>query len=315
MFRDRLIYRLFIMLLIFSAISMLSIYAVTHDDINEIKRGADLLIIEKRLLNDFISISFYMFFLSFLLSLFLSQKILHPVRELHKGALSIKEGNLITIPELKTYDELKEVIHVFNEMSISLKEKTEELERTNREITSAKDFLESVMDSIEDEIVIINRDLKVERVNKAALMRCSEKPQDITNQPCYNILHGRGQRCSMENCSAKLVFEHGKTIKTIHDHIDKKGQKTYCEIIASPIFDHNGNVIYMIEVLRDITERMRYDEELTRKNKELTALNSIAGLLPSSLTNKATIQEAIFRLIEMLGMDDGGIFLLDEQSN
>lgn len=325
MFRDRLIYRLFLMLLLVSAITMLSILAVTRDEMEKIKEGMDVLLIEKQVLNDFISISFYMFFLSFLLSLFLSQKILHPVKELHKGALSIKEGNLIKIQELKTYDELKEVIDVFNEMSASLKEKTEELERRNRDIKDAKDFLETVMDSIEDEIVIINRDMKVVKANRAAMRKyhdsdllpaeASFDDKDIKDRTCHRIFHKKGQRCDIEDCPAMTVFQTGRTHKTIHTHTDDRGNKSSYEIVASPVFDHQGDVVYTIEVLRDITDRMRYEEELNRKNKELTVLNSIAGILSRALTEKYAIQEAIFKVVDMLGMDDGGIFLIDERTN
>lgn len=107
MFRDRLVYRLLIILLMVSTITMLSIYTTMHNNIEKIRMGVDLDLMGKEILNDLVSISLYMFFLSFLLSLFLSKKILHPIRELHKGALSIKEGNLIKIPEIKTFDELR----------------------------------------------------------------------------------------------------------------------------------------------------------------------------------------------------------------
>lgn len=326
MFRDRLIYRLLIMLLMVSAITMLSIYTTMHDNIEKIKMGADLGLMGKEILNDFISISLYMFFLSFLLSLFLSQKILHPVKELHKGALSIKEGNLIKIPEIKTYDELREVISVFNDMSISLKEKTEELERTNRDIKGAKDFLETVMDSIEDEIIIINREMKVVRANKAAIKTYSNRYlplkgeglkvfEDIIDKQCYSIFHKTEDSCDIDDCPARIVFQTGKTYKTVHCHVDDQGNKNYYEIIASPLFDDDGNAIYMIEVLRDITERIHYDEELKRKNKELIVLNSIAELLSKSLTDKNILQDAIFTVVDVLGMDDGGIFQIDEKTN
>ncbi|MFN3396094.1 MAG: PAS domain-containing protein [Thermodesulfovibrionales bacterium] len=315
MFKDRLIYRLFIMLLIFSTLLMLSVYALTHNEIGKIKSGADILVIERHIIDQFISLSFYTFFLSFLLSIFLSQNILNPVRELYKGALSIRDGNLTIIPEVRTYDELREVIHAFNDMSVTLKEKTEELERTNREIKSAKDFLETVMDSIMDKIAIINREMKVVKANKAALIKYSENPEDILNIPCYSVFHKGSERCEVDDCPARKVFEYGKTCQVVHAHTNESGDKSYCEIIASPIFDHDGNVIYMIEVLRDITERVKYDEELKRKNRELSALNSIAELLSRALTDKGAIREAIFRLLDMLGMDDGGIFLIDEKTD
>jgi len=315
MFRDRLIYRLFLILLIFSVISVLSIYAVTHNDIEKIKMGAGIMTVEKQMLNDFISISFYLFFLSFLLSLFLSQKILLPVKELYRGALAIRDGNIISIPDVPTYDELKEVIRAFNDMSGALKEKTDELERTNIEIRKARDFLETVMDSIMDEIAIIDRDMRVVKANRAAMIKYSGDLSDIRNEECYRVFHRRGDTCEIDDCPAKKVFENGETYRTVHTHINEAGEKSYCEIIASPVFDRNGNVIYMIEVLRDITERMRYDEELKRKNKELMALNSISELLSRSMTDRSTIREAVFRLVDMLGMDDGGIFLIDERTN
>lgn len=326
MFRDRLVYRLLIILLMVSTITMLSIYTTMHNNIEKIRMGADLDLMGKEILNDLVSISLYMFFLSFLLSLFLSKKILHPIRELHKGALSIKEGNLIEIPEIKTFDELREVISVFNDMSTSLKEKSEELERAYRHIKDAKDFLETVMDSIEDEIIIINREMKVVRANKAAMKKYSNRYlplrgeglkgfEDIIDKQCYSIFHKTEDSCYIDDCPARIVFQTGKTYKTVHCHVDDRGNKNYYEIIASPVFDNDGNVIYMIKVLRDITERIHYDKELKRKNKELMVLNSIAELLTKSLTNKDILQEVIFRVIDVLGMDDGGIFLIDEKTN
>lgn len=110
-----------------------------------------------------------------------------------------------------------------------------------------------------------------------------------------------------------MVFETGKTYKTIHFHRDNKGNKRYYEIVASPVFDQGKNVIYVIEVQRDITERIQYNEELKRKNKELAVLNSIAEILSRSLIDKYTIQEATFRLLDMVGMDDGGICYLTDR--
>lgn len=207
-------------------------------------------------------------------------------------------------------------------MSLSLKEKTEELERTNEAIKSAKDFLETIMDSIEDEIVIIDREIKILRANKAALRMYSTATADkegfdvipdIIGKHCWSVFHKRSEGCDIDDCPAKMVFETGKTYKTIHFHRDNKGNKRYYEIVASPVFDQGKNVIYVIEVQRDITERIQYNEKLKRKNKELAVLNSIAEILSRSLIDKYTIQEATFRLLDMVGMDDGGICYLTDR--
>jgi PAS domain S-box-containing protein len=59
------------------------------------------------------------------------------------------------------------------------------------------------------------------------------------------------------------VFTKGRSVKNVvHRHYDKKGREIYVEIHASPIKDENDNVVQMVEVYSDITERKRAEEAL-----------------------------------------------------
>ncbi len=324
MFRSRLTYRLFLILLFFAVALILAILISTHDEFSELLKAghAD---IEKRLVSDFFSISFYVFILAFILSLFLARKMLLPVRELHRGAMSIRDGKLDITLTPPSRDELGDVIEVFNDMAHTLKGKTEELERKNREIRESRDFLEIIMDSIEDEILIIDRDYRVVKANKAVFEKIhmesalggGDVPRNtpvVTGDYCYAISHKMSRPCflSGEECPVREVFATGKTYRTIHHHTGVDGEQVVHEILACPMKDAQGNVMNVIELLRDVTEVKLYEAALAQKNRELTAINGIAAILSRSLDTAATIKNVVGKLVEMLDMDDGGIFLMDE---
>ncbi|NOX20357.1 MAG: GAF domain-containing protein [Nitrospirae bacterium] len=82
---------------------------------------------------------------------------------------------------------------------------------------------------------------------------------------------------------------------------------------ASPIRDTEGRVTYVLELLRDVTERVRREFELKRRNQELTLLNSLATIINRSLKADEVFSNVLDKLVETFGMDGGGFFLLDEK--
>ncbi|MCL4474614.1 MAG: GAF domain-containing protein [Nitrospirae bacterium] len=325
MFRNKLIYRLFLILLVFAAASIFPIVFATRREMKELMEGINVLQVREHIFNSLITISFYVFILAFLLSLFFSRKLLLPVRELHRGAMSIRDGKLDVTLSPSSRDELGEVIEVFNEMASSLKGKTKELERKNREIMESRDFLEIIMDSIEDEILIIDRDYRVVRANKAVFEKShrentlggpgfTEGTPSVIGEYCHVISHKMSRPCflSGDECPVKEVFATGKTSRTIHQHGGIDDEQVVHEILACPIKDAQGNVINVIELLRNVTEVKLYEAALALKNRELTAINSIAAILSHSLDSGATIRNVVKKLAAMLDMDDGGIFIVDK---
>ncbi len=301
---------------------MLAIVASTHDELDELMKAHKD--IAKRLASDFFSISFYVFILAFILSMFLSRKLLLPVRELHRGAMSIRDGKLDISLDAPSRDELGEVIEVFNEMAVSLKSKTAELQRMNTEIKESRDFLEIIMDSIEDEILIIDSDFMVVKANKAVTEKMnfeSTMPSahsgvsSVVGEFCHMVSHRMSRPCflSGKECPVKEVFTTGKTFRTVHQHVGFDGEQVVHEILACPIRDADGSVVNVIELLRDVTEMKRFEAALSQKNRELTAINGISAILSRSLDTKATIKNVVERLTAMLEMDEGGIFLVDRE--
>ncbi|MDA8433358.1 MAG: PAS domain S-box protein [Nitrospiraceae bacterium] len=186
-----------------------------------------------------------------------------------------------------------------------------EQKELRNELRRAKEYVETIMDSIEDQIYVIDKDYKIIRANKIAVMSAGG---DVIGQPCHAVAHHSNRPCWAEGqeCPAQTVFITGKNYRTTHQHMGPGGEKRFHEIVASPIKDASGNVLHVIELIRDVTDRMRHEEEIFNKNRELVALNSISGILSKSLRADEIFSKVLDRMVEMLRMDGGGIFFIDE---
>ncbi len=79
----------------------------------------------------------------------------------------------------------------------------------------------------------------------------------------------------------------------------------------SRIVEFGGQrVIQMI--IRDITERKRAEEELLRRKRELEALYVVSAAVSRSLDTSVILAGALKEAVEVLGMDAGEVWLVDE---
>ena len=74
--------------------------------------------------------------------------------------------------------------------------------------------------------------------------------------------------------------------------VTKDGAQVPIDDSAAPIWDDQGNITGAVLAFRDVTERVLAEEEIRRRNQELTVLNrviaaSAAGLAPESLLDRA----------------------------
>ncbi len=126
-------------------------------------------------------------------------------------------------------------------------------------------FLQSVIDSIADPVMVLSPDYRVRLINRAA------KKISDDNTFCYHISHRADSPCSdMDHpCPLRTVLDTKKPVMVVHTHAGPQGEDVIVEITASPIFDSAGNVAYVIEVCRDISDRVRQETEQKRADQRL----------------------------------------------
>lgn len=176
-----------------------------------------------------------------------------------------------------------------------------------------------ILDSLDDEMMVIDRDLRITQINSAVLQKHRGKGSSLIGKHCYEISHGLPEPCdpAVIECPVKKVLGSGQTERLSHVHRYNTGGKTeerFVDIIASPIRDSRGNIIKVVQLMRDSTEAKRLEERIIEANERLLALNTVASIVSQSMDLDVILNTALDKVLELMGGNVGGILLLDNES-
>ncbi len=179
-------------------------------------------------------------------------------------------------------------------------------------------YLQAIIDSLEDELLVVDRDYRIIEANEALLTRHGKRRQEVIGKYCYDVSHGLPELCHLprHECPVKAVVETGKPIRVTHTHIyyvNGEKQERQLDIIASPITDSQGNITAVTEVMRDVTEAKELEAKMAETHQHLLALHAIATEVSQSLELDTVLGSALDKTLEVMNGNIGGILLLDEE--
>ncbi|NOZ24679.1 MAG: PAS domain S-box protein [Nitrospirae bacterium] len=138
-------------------------------------------------------------------------------------------------------------------------------------------FSHTVTGCTEQQIVVVGKDLKVRYMNHAARAAAGLRDDDTGPYYCYRVTHHRDKPCDTlgESCPVKEVFRTGRPVIEHHEYFDGKNKESLLEIYAFPIFDENGEVSEVTELIREVTKKelakkVQFSEERFRSLVEST---------------------------------------------
>lgn len=131
-----------------------------------------------------------------------------------------------------------------------------------------KKLLEGVIDAIPDIIAIQRPDHTVEHYNRAGYEMIGLTHKDLKNKKCYELL-GRDRECGQ--CATREAMKTGR-LSELEKYVPELGMHLHCR--SNPIRDQNGNIVRIVEQLRDITEYQAAKEKL----KLLATTDDLTGL-------------------------------------
>ena len=147
-----------------------------------------------------------------------------------------------------TYEELKQRVKDFEETEAERKK----LEKTLR--SSAQDW-ESTFDAIGDAVSIIKADGTIQKCNKVMSDLVGEDFSDIISRKCWELVHGTAE--PIDGCPI-IRMQESKKRESMELEVDDR----WYDIVVDPILDDEDNIINIVHIMTDITERKQAEDTL-----------------------------------------------------
>ncbi|GAB4347644.1 MAG: hypothetical protein Kow0089_25070 [Desulfobulbaceae bacterium] len=164
-----------------------------------------------------------------------------------------------------------------------------ELKKHEEELFKANVLLEKTFQSISDIVMLLDPEFRIIKINKAGL-RLLNRPQDeIIGSFCHEFFPDSEPVCDLsKEVLTKQSF--------LSEEIFLPSLEKYFIVSYAPIFNDAGEVSYIVNVLRDITDRKLMEERLFLSEK----LTTIAGLAAGVAHEINTPLSAILQSVQVV---------------
>ena len=146
------------------------------------------------------------------------------------------------------------------------------------EVQGQQERLERILNSIDDGVVMVDRELHIVAANTAFLSRFGADRRSMVGTTCGLLTHGH---CHIESCPARGSFLTAGRHVGVATRVAEDGTVRYEEVRSSPLRGPDGTAEYAVEVWRDITER-KLSEARMAESHRLASL----GLLASGFSHE-----------------------------
>jgi len=152
-----------------------------------------------------------------------------------------------------------------------VKEKTQEIEQTNKDLRETKEYLENLIESSVDGIVTTDKDGRITFASKGAQEMLGYDGEDLVGRFAHEFYLG-GKREAEEIMEA--LDESGRLRNREMQFIRKDEETVTVSLSVSLLQDRNGDFIGTLGISKDITEQKKLERDL----RELSIKDSLTGL-------------------------------------
>lgn len=165
------------------------------------------------------------------------------------------------------------------ELAVDLTEKIE----LEQKLKETRDRLQAIFDSISDGISVIDKNYQILRVNREILNMFNKRGfSDPIGKKCFVEYYNSDEPC--DNCPGKKAMEEGKPYRITKIWQGSEKGRVALDISAFPIKDENGDVIQVIEYIRDITHMVRLEDQLLYQER-LRGIGELAAGIAHEIRN------------------------------
>lgn len=196
-------------------------------------------------------------FIALMLGYILAKTISGPILKLRAAAEKIGSGHLDTSIDITAGDEI-------GDLAATLRKMTEDLQK----ILVSKAYVENIITSMMDSLVVVNLNGKIRSVNRALCSMLDYSEEELIDYPIQKIF---ATEFDMNSELTKLK-ESGQLKNTERVYLSKSGTKIPVIFSGSIIYDNNRKIQDAVFVALDISERKQAEENLKESREQLRNL-------------------------------------------
>lgn len=187
--------------------------------------------------------------LSLTIGLYISRSISRPVSQLTDASREIGKGKLDTRIDIRSNDEIGELAAAFNKMTANLRQ-------SQVEILAAKNFVDNIISSMTDLLIVTDVDGHITRTNSAATTLLGYDGNALVGTALEDILATKGttQRVDLR------VIESAGSVESRCKRVD--GSEIPVLFSASIIHDLQGRDLGFVCVAQDITKLKEAEHQI-----------------------------------------------------
>ena len=163
----------------------------------------------------------------------------------------------------QNYQELTETLEA------RVEERTTQLEEVFKKMQKAKKQWERTFDAVPDQIMLLDSNYNIVRINKAAAEALGKEPTSLIGRKCYHLVHNTNGPPVF--CPHTRLLEDGKSY-TAQAHIHNLSGDFLLSV--HPLITKDGRTVGAVHIARDISDLNKIQELLKEKKERVLQLEN-----------------------------------------
>ncbi len=157
-------------------------------------------------------------------------------------------------------------------------------------------------------MAVLSPDDRFIRANAALCSMTGYTEEELIGTKYLNITHAEDVDVGKQQAQQLLSGEI-PSLQTEKRYITKEGKTLWINLTASFVRDDEGNPLYKLTMVEDITDRKRAEDEIQQRVRELTALNNLGRRVGATLSLEQVVKAALEEITEPVNPDLALLFL------
>jgi two-component system NtrC family sensor kinase len=156
----------------------------------------------------------------------------------------------------------QEIVHEALSASRQMDEQADKISRSQA-------FAQALAQATIVGVMVLDTNYRIVWINEAALRAAGLEREEALGRYCFQVSHQQISPCAEPKgrCPMRDTLATGQAAHAIHEHRTAEGQTSYCDISTFPLFNRAGQVVEVVEVIRDITVEL--NEKLEQRTRTL----------------------------------------------